>query len=71
MFDIFDNSNNGWLTKFIWEVDVDGDIIEDEVVEAEAAIVALVLAETANRDRWLLWYHEEKLSKAWILKWSK
>ena len=45
MFDIFDNNNRGWLTKLIWEIDVDGDIVGDEVVEVEAAIVAFVLAE--------------------------
>ena len=45
MFDIFDNNNKSWLTKLIWEIDVDGGTVEDEVVEVEVAIVAFVLVE--------------------------
>lgn len=41
---MFDNSNKGWLTKFIGQVVVDVDTVEDEVVEVEAAIVEHVLS---------------------------
>ena len=41
MFDMFDTSNRGWLTKLIEEVEED--MVEDEEVEVVAAIVAAIV----------------------------
>ena len=43
MFDMFDNSNIGWLVKLIEEVEED--IVEEEEVEVVAAIVESELVE--------------------------
>ena len=41
MFDMFDNSNRGWLIKLIEEVEED--MVEEEEVEVGAAIVAAIV----------------------------
>ena len=41
MFDMFDNSNRGWLIKLIEEVEED--MVEDKEVEVVAAIVAAIV----------------------------
>ena len=41
MFDMFDNSNKGWLIKLIEEVEED--MVEEEEVEVGAAIVAAIV----------------------------
>ena len=41
MFDMFDNSNRGWLIKLIEEVE--GDMVEEEEVAVGAAIVAAIV----------------------------
>ena len=43
MFDMFDNSNRGWLIKLIEEVEED--MVEEEKVEVGAAIVESELVE--------------------------
>ena len=43
MFDMFDNSNKGWLIKLIEEVEED--MVEEEEVEVVAAIVESELVE--------------------------
>ena len=41
MFDMFDNSNRGWLIKLIEEVEED--MVEEEEVVVGAAIVAAIV----------------------------
>ena len=41
MFDMFDNSNRGWLIKLIEEVEED--MVEEEEVEVGVAIVAAIV----------------------------